>query len=575
MGKVSASTGGILKGALIGGAVFKGIDALTNGFRDAAAAVKEQEQLSAQTAAVLKSTGGAAGVTATQVTKLADSIEKKSLLDAEAIQNGQNLLLTFTNIRNEAGKGNDVFNQTTQVMADMATALGSDPKSAAQQLGKALNDPVKGISALSRSGVTFTDQQKKVIARLQETGDTAGAQKVILKELNKEFGGSAEAAGKTAAGQFKHFKDMVDGVFESIVRVAIPILLKLATFLSTNLPKAVDAVRPYLEKMVDLFQAHVQPVLETVFTFLKNNEPVVKAFAVVIGVATVALGAIAIATGVFNAVLAANPIILIVLGLAAMAAALTYAYTRVDGFRKVVDTAFAAIKAVTKAVFPVIKTIILIAFKVIATYVKTYITVVKTVITVAWTVIKAVTKTAWSFIKNGVIDPAKAIYNFVRTTFPKVKSAITGAWDAVKTKTVEAFNAIKTKVEEKLTAVVTLLQGLKGKLQTALSDAGTWLLDVGKKIIDGVIQGIKNSAGLIKDAIQSILPDIPGVDINLPGGLHLRGSSVSGPSVAAIAPTTNIYVTIDAPSGDAAAIGKTVQGYLDAYAGSGGTRIAY
>jgi hypothetical protein len=83
---------------------------------------------------------------------LATAVSKKAGIDDEAIQSGENLLLTFTNVGNEVGKGNDIFSQATQTMTDMSVALGTDMKSSAIQLGKALNDPVQGISALQRIG---------------------------------------------------------------------------------------------------------------------------------------------------------------------------------------------------------------------------------------------------------------------------------------------------------------------------------------------------------------------------------------------------------------------------------------
>ena len=131
-----------------------------------------------------------------QVGDLVTAISNKAGYDDEAIQSGANLLLTFTNIRNEAGKGNDIFNQSTRILTDMSTAMGTEPKQAAIQLGKALNDPIKGISALSRVGVTFTDGQKKTIKSLVDGGKTMQAQKIILKELNSEFGGSAAAQAR-------------------------------------------------------------------------------------------------------------------------------------------------------------------------------------------------------------------------------------------------------------------------------------------------------------------------------------------------------------------------------------------
>ena len=107
----------------------------------------------------------------------------------DAVQAGQNMLLTFTNI------GKETFPEATKTLLDMATAMNGGATASAEQLssqaiqlGKALNDPVQGLSALSRVGVTFTEEQKNVIKTMAETGNVAGAQKLIIAELNREFG---------------------------------------------------------------------------------------------------------------------------------------------------------------------------------------------------------------------------------------------------------------------------------------------------------------------------------------------------------------------------------------------------
>jgi hypothetical protein len=172
--------------------------AIVAGARAAIQAATDQNKANAQTEAVIKSTGGAAHVTAQQVSELSGKLSEQTGIQDDVIQGGANMLLTFTNIRNEAGKGNDIFNQTTKVVTDMSVALGQDFKSSAIQVGKALNDPIKGMTALQRVGVSFSAEQVTTIKRLQETGHTLEAQKLILTELNKEFGGSA-AAQATAA----------------------------------------------------------------------------------------------------------------------------------------------------------------------------------------------------------------------------------------------------------------------------------------------------------------------------------------------------------------------------------------
>jgi len=153
-----------------------------------------QESMDAQagmalTTAVLKSTHAASGETAQSISDLAGNLSHLTKFSDDTVQAGENMLLTFTNI------GKTVFPQATKTVLDMSQALGQDTKSSAIQLGKALNDPITGVSALQRVGVTFTQKQKDLIKTYMDHNQVAKAQGVILKELQTEFGGAAEAAG--------------------------------------------------------------------------------------------------------------------------------------------------------------------------------------------------------------------------------------------------------------------------------------------------------------------------------------------------------------------------------------------
>lgn len=234
--------GGLKTAGFAAAAGFAAVGFAAKGFVEAAL---ESNKVAAQTEAVVKSTGGAAKVSAKQISALADSISRKTGVDDEAIQSGENLLLTFTKVRNEAGKGNDIFNQATETITDMSAALGQDTKASAIQLGKALNDPIRGVTALQRVGVSFTASQKKQIETLVKTGDTLGAQKLILAELNKEFGGSAAAIGTP----LDKLKVQLGNVAEQIGNVLLPYLLKLADFISRNLPGAIAFVTRVFNKL--------------------------------------------------------------------------------------------------------------------------------------------------------------------------------------------------------------------------------------------------------------------------------------------------------------------------------------
>lgn len=165
-------------------------------------AANESRKVAAQTGAVLKSMGLSANVAADDIADLADQISKKTGIDDEAIQSSQNLLLTFGQVAASAGQAGGVFERATQVTTDLSVALGKDLNSSALMVGKALNDPIAGITALNRAGVQFTADQKSQIRAMVEVGDVAGAQKIILQELERQVGGSAEAQA-TATDKMK------------------------------------------------------------------------------------------------------------------------------------------------------------------------------------------------------------------------------------------------------------------------------------------------------------------------------------------------------------------------------------
>lgn len=234
-------------GTALGGGLATAGRAVVGFVSDGMSSLANLDRIASQTEAAIKSTGGAAKLTQADIAGLGDHIEKMTGIESEQVQEGENLLLTFTEIQNRAGKGNDVFTQATGILTDMSVALGTDVKGSAVQLGKALNDPVAGISALSRVGVTFTDQQKDQIKAMTEAGDVAGAQKVILAELNKEFGGSANAFGESRAGQIAKFKNSLGDVGETIAGALLPVITKLGTF-------AVDHLLPAFSKVGHLFE---------------------------------------------------------------------------------------------------------------------------------------------------------------------------------------------------------------------------------------------------------------------------------------------------------------------------------
>jgi hypothetical protein len=198
-------------------------------------AFQVQAKAIAQVEAGLKSTGSQAGFTSKQLQAMASDLQSKTLFGDETIlKDATAQLLTFTNISGEQ------FARTQQAALDLATRLDGDLKGASIQLGKALNDPVANLSALSRSGIQFSDEQKAVIKSMAETGRLAEAQTLILDELNRQYGGSAEAAAK-ADGGFTQLANSFGDLQEAIGQQLIPILRPLVDWLTQTVAKMQEA----------------------------------------------------------------------------------------------------------------------------------------------------------------------------------------------------------------------------------------------------------------------------------------------------------------------------------------------
>jgi hypothetical protein len=253
----------------------------------------ELEKSVAQTNAVIKSTGGTAGVTANEVRKLAEQYENlNAVIGDEVIQSAENILLTFPKITKQA------FEPTLAAVLDLNTALGKGPEgltSTAIQVGKALQDPERGLLALRRVGVAFSKDQEKRIKGLVKEGKLYEAQKLILAELNKEFGGSFAAQGNTTAGKVAKFRDAIEDLQRSLATALLPTVSHVADALSEFLadPAVIKGAEDLGREIGNLFSKEnlqaAGKVIGDVLRSLKSSLPAIKAglsgVASVIGVA--------------------------------------------------------------------------------------------------------------------------------------------------------------------------------------------------------------------------------------------------------------------------------------------------
>lgn len=197
----------IAKSVVALGASVVGITALT------LRSFVKQEEAEIRLAAVIKATGQAAGFTIGQLKKQAAELAKLTAVGDQEILNLQAILATFKEVKG------DEFREATSAILDMALVMQGEAKSGAIQLGKALNAPILGVSALAEVGVSFTEQQKETIKSFVESGKIMEAQKIILRELRSEFGGTARALRDSLGGSIKVASNSFGGFLERVGQV--------------------------------------------------------------------------------------------------------------------------------------------------------------------------------------------------------------------------------------------------------------------------------------------------------------------------------------------------------------------
>ncbi len=489
----------------IGGAAV----AIGAGLTDALGEAREAARIGRLTDQVIKTTGGAAHVTAGHVASLAENLSNLTGIDDETVQAGENLLLTFTNVRNEVGEGNNVFDRATSAALDMATALGRDANQSAMMLGKALNDPVRGMNALRRSGVSFTEEQRDHVEAMVEAGDVLGGQKIILDEVGKEFGGAAAAA----ADPTQRLGVVVDNLKERIGTALLPVVSDAATWLGAHLPAALDTAGQFfddhlkvpLRKVGAVISAFVRAVGEKgMLGALRDLSGPGKALAAVIATIGVAIWA------------ATAPISLIVAGLAAVAVAVYAAYRRFPAFR-------AAVQAVVDFVrehWPQVRATVAGVLRKVGAVISAFVATAQAVWRTFGNNILSFVRRVWPNIKQVISGVLTVIRGIIKTVTSLIRGDWSGVWEGIKKIVTGAWNAIQG-------AVKAAVEALRLALGAALEGLG--------ELFKAAWDGITNTAGNAVDAVFDFFKKLPGRIGDVVGGIGSAALDVGKTIVAKLA----------------------------------------
>jgi hypothetical protein len=481
----------------------------------------------AQTNEVLKSTHDASGMTAQGIADLAGNLSHLTEFSDDTVQSAENMIATFTNI-----KGN-VFPQATKTVLDMSQALGQDTKSSAIQLGKALNDPIAGISALSRVGVTFTQGQKDSIKAMMAHGDIAKAQGVILGELQKEFGGSAEAAGKTFGGQMKILGQRMDDVKQTIGDALMPYLQKLVSWVSSSVvPVLLSFSGWFTQTAIPAIVMMVQKGSEFIDWLQKNSAALaaVKIVGIIVAGALVAAfiaWAIAAGAAAVATIAATWPILAIGAAIALLVVGIIWAVQNWGAIVAWLKNVWGGIAAWFGGIFSAIGTFFhgfwdgIVGFfkgiwdKIVG-FAKTFGLTILTVLTgpIGWLVIFIIQH--W----NQIMDFLKGIWNkivgFATSFMTNLAVGLYLAWTGIVNKIHSIWDGITGWLKGVWDKIVGFAKSWLTNLEVGLYLAFKGISDKIHGIWNGITGIIKGAINTIIGAINGFIGFIDGIQIHIP-----------------------------------------------------------
>ena len=335
-----AATNGLKNIAKYGGIAAAGLGAVALNFVKGAEFAKQADDRLAAVNKTMGLFGSQTDAVTKRLIEIGDKGEYKFGILAESIKDVQSKLLTFKEIAQEANVTGGLFDRATQAALDLQAAGFGEATQNAVQLGKALNDPIKGITALARSGVTFTAQEKEKIKALVESGKMYEAQELLLKAIETQVGGTAEA---TATATFKigaafgHVKD-------ELGTLLLPLFEKFADFM-------VNKVVPYATKFGETVGEKGigagMKMLAGTFTDATEKMGAFGNTILALTAAFVALRLVSIAATIaqnlFNVALLSNPIGIAVAAIIVFGVAVAALYIKFEGVRKVVNFVINAI----------------------------------------------------------------------------------------------------------------------------------------------------------------------------------------------------------------------------------------
>ena len=421
-----------------------------------------------------------------------DAMSLKTGVDHKAIKEGQALLATFSDVAASADQQGGAFDRATQASVDLASAGYGTIESNAVGLGKALQDPIKGMAALTKAGTLTKAEMEQIAAEFERTGDKAAAQNSILEAVEKQVGGVAEATANGSdlmANAWTRVTEAIGAGLMPVMDELVPIMTGMAGWLEDNADWVVKLGLAAAGAATGVLALH--GAIKTYIAITRTVAAVTQAAATaktVMRLAAVGLSgpvkAATVAMRAFTLALLTNPVVLIVTALLSLVAVFVTLYKRNEKFRNAVDAAWEWMKQAASAVTEWIKQ----AWNKLWDFLKRAVELYLAPYRWVYEQLKKITGAAVEWIKG----KWQTFTDWIKRVWDSVSGAFSRGWDAIKSTGGRALDWMRGKVQglfDKLKAVTSPIDAMRRGFETAkrvIGGAIDWLIGKVQALIDKI-----------------------------------------------------------------------------------------
>jgi hypothetical protein len=423
-----------------------------------------------------------------RVSEYAESLERSLAIDADVIKATQTKLATFKNLTASVGEAGGAFDRATVAALDLAAAGFGSAETNAVQLGKALQDPVKGITALGRAGVTFTEQEREKIKALVESGNLLAAQNIVLGAIEQQVGGTAQAG----ASAFERMRLSLMQIADAIGMAVLPMIQQLSDYISNTL---VPTVVPQIDALVAKF-TNLDPGI-------KKAALAAIGFAAALGPVLMIVGKVISVIGGVIAVI--NPLTLkiaaVVAAVAIVVGAFTVMYRNSEALRNAISTLMTTVQNIAR----VLVGDLVRAFQGVIGQGGSARSILETIARVAGNLLAAAIQVLvrwWTILANGV-RVAITVFEVIGRVFVMTANLIRGA-------VLAALDILLNKLGPVSAAFRNLANGVRSAFANIASIVSAAFNNAGKAVAAGINLGI-NAVNKMIDAYNKLADILPGV----------------------------------------------------------------